>query len=63
MKLFICGSKTIDDIKWISTEIEKCIAENQLTDITILEGYTNIVDSVAGGWATINNIPEITYLI
>ena len=61
MKLFICGSKTIDDIKWISTEIEKCIAENQLTDITILEGYTNIVDSVAGGWATINNIPEITY--
>ena len=61
MKLFICGSRTIDNIKWISTEIEKCIAENQLTDITILEGYTNIVESVAGGWATINNIPEITY--
>lgn len=61
MNLFICGSRTIDDIKWISTEIEKCIAENQLTDITILEGYTNIVDSVAGGWASINNIPEITY--
>ena len=61
MKLFICGSRTIENKKWIFSKIEECIAENHFTDITILEGDTNMVDWSARGYATIHNIPIIEY--
>ena len=61
MKIFICGSRTIEDEKWIYSEIEKCIAENYFTDITILEGDTNMVDWIAKRYATVHNIPVIEY--
>ena len=61
MKLFICGSRTIENEKWIYSEIEKCIAENHFTDITILECDTNMVDWIAKRYATVHNIPVIEY--
>ncbi len=61
MNLFICGSRTITDEKWILSEIEKCIAENHFTEITILEGDTNMVDWTVRGYATVHNIPIIEY--
>lgn len=61
MKLYICGSRSIENEKWIFTKIEKCIAENHFTDVTILEGDNNMVDWFANGWANIHNIPVIEY--
>ena len=62
MKLFICGSRSITDRKWIFSEIEKCITENQFHNVTILEGGARGVDSIAKEYAVENNIPVVEYL-
>ena len=61
MKLFICGSRTITDKKWIYSEIEKCIEENHFTVLTILEGEAKGVDLIAKEWAISHNISVIEY--
>ena len=44
MKLFICGSRSITNKDWVFSKIEECITENNLQDITILEGEAKGVD-------------------
>ncbi len=61
MNLFICGSSTITNKDWVFSKIEECIAENNFTDITILEGEAKGVDLIAKGWALEHNIPVIEY--
>ncbi len=62
MKLFICGSRTITDRKWIFTEINKCINIADFKDISILEGGAKGVDTIAREYAIENNIPVVEYL-
>ncbi|MCR5400904.1 MAG: DUF2493 domain-containing protein [Treponema sp.] len=61
MNLFICGSRTITDKEWIFSEIEECIAENNFTDITVLEGEAQGVDLIAKEWAISHGIPVKEY--
>ena len=62
MKLFICGSRTITDRKWIFSEINKCINIADFKDISILEGGAKGVDTIAKEYAIENNIPVVEYL-
>ena len=64
MKLFVCGSRTISDTKWVFSEIEKYLNELGLVDYTnlvILEGTAQGVDTIAKEWATEHNISVIEY--
>ena len=60
-KLFICGSRTITDRKWVFSKIDECIANNHFTDVTILEGTAKGVDEIAKDWAIEHNAPVIEY--
>jgi len=62
MNLFICGSRSITDRKWIISEIENCITEKQFHNVTILEGGARGVDLVAKEYAVKNNISLDEYL-
>ena len=62
MKIFICGSRTITDKKWIFSEINEYIYMAGFKDITILEGGARGVDSIAKEYAIENNIPVVEYL-
>ena len=61
MNLFVCGSRTISDKEWIFSQIEACIAEQDFTDITILEGEAKGVDTIAKEWAVSHGIPVKEY--
>ena len=56
MKLFICGSRTIINIDWISSKIQECIAENHFTDITLFNDCLSSVDAIAREWAESHNV-------
>lgn len=61
MNLFICGSIKIKDKEWIFSRIEDCIAENNFSNITILEGEARGVDLIAKEWALAHAIPVKEY--
>ena len=56
MNLFICGSRTIEDKKWIFSKIEECIAENHFTNITVFNDNLKGVDAIAREWAKNHNV-------
>lgn len=60
-KLFVCGSCTIIDKRWVFSKIDECIANNHFADVTILEGTANGVDEIAKEWAIEHNTPVIEY--
>lgn len=61
MNLFVCGSIKIKDKEWIFSKIEECIAENNFTDVTILEGEARGVDFIAKEWAVSHGVPVKEY--
>jgi len=60
-KLLVCGSRTITNVSWIFSEIEKYISESNLqySDIHIIEGSAKGVDKIAKQFADDRNIPVI----
>ena len=60
-KLLVCGSRTITNVSWIFSEIEKYISESNLqySDIRIIEGSAKGVDKIAKQFADDRNIPVI----
>lgn len=61
MNLFICGSRTIEDKKWIFSKIEECIAENHFTNITVFNDNLKGVDAIAREWAIEHGVPVIEF--
>ena len=52
MKIFICGSRTLTDRKWIFAKLDSYVREKGLPrDAEILEGEAQGVDLLAKDWA------------
>lgn len=62
-KLLVCGSRSITDSTWVSSQISELVAEKafSLLDLTLIEGGAKGVDALAKTWAVSNGVPVETY--
>ena len=59
-KLLVCGSRSITDSTWVSSQISSIVAEKafSLSDLTLIEGGAKGVDELAAQWARANGVGE-----
>ena len=58
MKLLVCGSRTIEDINYVFSCLDKVLYEHDITEI--IEGDADGVDSLAGLYAVSHHIDHKT---
>ncbi len=59
MKVLVCGGRDFDDREFVRIVLDRIHAETPITGI--VHGAATGADTLAGWWATINEIPNLDY--